>query len=118
MFAPCPAAPNCVSSDARDPRHAIAPFVLKASAEDAWARVRAGILALPRTRLVTDDGTHLQAECRTLLGFIDDLEIELRSDENLLAVRSASRSGYYDFGANRRRLETLRSLLQKQGLIP
>jgi len=117
MFAPCPAAPNCVSSDARDPRHAIAPFVLESAAEDSWPRIRAGILALPRTTLVVDDTTYLHAECRSLLGFTDDLEIQLRPDENLLAVRSASRIGYYDFGVNRRRIETLRRLLQKRGLI-
>ncbi len=117
MFAPCPAAPNCVSSDAQDPRHAIAPFILKSAAKDSWPRIRAEILALPRTTLVVDDPTYLHVECRSLLGFTDDLEIQLRPDENLLAVRSASRIGYYDFGVNRRRIETLRRLLQKRGLI-
>ena len=117
MFAPCPTAPNCVSSDARDPRHAIAPFVPKSSPDDTWPQVRAAILALPRTRLVVDDKTHLHAECRSVVGFIDDLEIQLRPGENVLAVRSASRSGYYDFGVNRRRLERLRGLLQERGLI-
>lgn len=117
MFAPCPAAPNCVSSDARDPRHAIAPFVPQSTAAETWPRLRAEILALPRTTLVLDDETHLRAECRSLLGFTDDLEIELRRDENLLAVRSAARLGYYDFGVNRRRIETLRRLLQARGLI-
>ncbi len=117
MFAPCPASPNCVSSDARDPRHAIAPFVPNSPVEETWSQLRAAILALPRTTLVVDDKTYLHAECRSLLGFTDDLEILRRPGENTLAVRSASRSGYYDFGVNRRRIETLRGLLQKRGLI-
>ncbi len=117
MFAPCPAAPNCVSSDARDPRHAIAPFIPKSPAEETWPEIRAAILALPRTRLVVDDESYLHAECRSLLGFTDDLEIQRRPGENAIAVRSAARSGYYDFGVNRRRVETLRGLLQKRGLI-
>ncbi len=118
MFAPCPASPNCVSSDARDPRHAIAPFLLKSSQNSIWPEIRTAVLTLPRTRLVVDDEHYLRAECRSaVLGFIDDLEIQLRPGEDFLGVRSASRSGYYDFGVNRRRVETLRSLLRNRGLI-
>ncbi len=118
MFAPCPASPNCVSSDARDRRHAIAPFVPKSSPNDVWPEIRAAIVNLPRTKLVVDEKNYLRVECRSaVLGFTDDLEIQLRPGENVLAVRSASRSGYYDFGVNRRRIETLRGLLQSRGLI-
>lgn len=118
MFAPCPDSPNCVSSDARDSRHAIAPFVAKGSAEKIWPQIRAAILEQPRTRLVAEESNYLHAECRSaVLKFADDLELQLRPEKNLLAVRSASRSGYYDFGVNRRRVEKLRTLLQKRGLI-
>lgn len=118
MFAACPASPNCVSSDARDARHAIAPFVPTPSSPDLWREIRTAILNLPRTKLVLDEKNYLHAECRTAyLGFTDDLEIQLRPRENVVAVRSASRSGYYDFGANRRRIEALRVLLQKRRLI-
>lgn len=118
MFAPCPDSPNCVSSDARDSRHAISPFVLKSSQNNVWPEIRAAVRGLPRTRVVVDGENYLHAECRSgLLGFVDDLEIQLRPGEGLLAVRSASRSGYYDFGVNRRRVETLRSLLQNRGPI-
>ena len=33
---PCPDAPNCVSTEAVDERHKIAPFKLKMSLVDAW----------------------------------------------------------------------------------
>lgn len=118
MFAPCPASPNCVSSDARDGRHAIAPFILKSAAPDIWAKVRSAVLSLPRTSVMVDEKNYLLVACRSaVLGFTDDLEIQLRPGEVALAVRSASRKGYYDFGVNRRRLETLRDLLQKRGVI-
>ncbi len=118
MFAPCPASPNCVSSDARDAQHAIAPFVLKSAAPDIWPEVRSAVLSFPRTKLAVDEKNYLHAACRSaVLGFTDDLEIQLRPGENALAMRSASRKGYYDFGVNRRRLETLRDLLQKRGVI-
>ena len=38
-LAPCPTTPNCVSSDATDERHRVAPFRLKMSPEDAWQEV-------------------------------------------------------------------------------
>ncbi|MDQ3415019.1 MAG: DUF1499 domain-containing protein [Verrucomicrobiota bacterium] len=118
MFAPCPASPNCVSNDAQDSRHRIAPFVLMSSHNNIWPEIRAAVLTLPRTRVIVDEENYLHAECRSaVLGFADDLEIQFRPKEGLIAVRSASRKGYYDFGVNRRRAETLRGLLQNRGLI-
>ncbi len=42
--------------------------------------------------------------------FVDDLE--LRIEGNALLVRSESRTGYSDFGVNRKRAEQLRALLR------
>ena len=47
------------------------------------------------------------------LKFEDDL-IFLFSKDGRVDVKSASRVGYYDFGANRKRVEKLRQLLQAQ----
>ncbi|MCW8859553.1 MAG: DUF1499 domain-containing protein, partial [Deltaproteobacteria bacterium] len=33
---PCPASPNCVSTDATDARHQIAPFKIKGPAAETW----------------------------------------------------------------------------------
>lgn len=117
-FAPCPDSPNCVSSDARDKRHAIAPLLLRTQTGDEWRQIRSGVLSLPRTKLLSERTNYLHAECRSVLfGFVDDLEVQLRPEQGILAVRSASRTGYYDFGANRRRVEKLRSLLLERGLL-
>jgi uncharacterized protein (DUF1499 family) len=73
---------------------------------------------MPRTRIVRETADYLHAECRsTLFGFIDDLELNLRPTEGIIAVRSASRLGYSDFGANRRRIERLRASLIIQGVL-
>ena len=40
--------------------------------------------------------------------FVDDLEFYLDRLEKKIHVRSASRVGKYDFGANRRRVEAIR----------
>lgn len=112
-LAPCPSAPRCVSSNARDPSHRIDPLVLEADPETAWRAAVSAVAAMPRTSVVARTDDYLHAECRSaVFGFVDDLELHLRADENIIAVRSASRLGYYDFGVNRRRVETLRKQMR------
>jgi uncharacterized protein (DUF1499 family) len=80
--------------------------------------VRAAVAALPRTRIVADTETHLHAECKSAwFGFVDDLELALRSELGIIAVRSASRVGYFDLGVNRRRIESIRAGLAAQGMV-
>jgi len=115
---PCPATPNCVSSDSRDAGHQVPPYTLKSSAAEAWSVARRLIVELPRTRIVTEHPDYLHAECSSaLFGFVDDLELHLRPADRLIAIRSASRSGYSDFGVNRQRVEDLRAALIKQGVV-
>ena len=52
-----------------------------------------------------------------MLRFVDDVEFNLRPEAGIIAVRSASRVGYYDFGANRSRVEKLRGQLHARGVI-
>lgn len=109
-------AANCVSTEATNGRHAVAPFLLART--DAWPVIRAAVLALPRTRIIEEGADFLRVECRTILfRFVDDLVVRLRPDRNDLAIRSASRLGHYDFGVNRRRVESLRHRLEARGAI-
>ncbi len=111
-LAPCPSSPNCVSSDAADAAHQIPPLAFTVSAPDAWQSARAAVAALPRTEIVTATSDYLHAECRSaLFGFVDDLELQLRPGQAIIAVRSASRLGYSDLGVNRRRVERIRAAL-------
>lgn len=67
---------------------------------------------------MTQSDAYLHAECRSaLFGFVDDLELQLRTGDRLVAVRSASRLGYYDFGVNRRRIEHLRAILTQNNIL-
>jgi len=112
VFANCPSTPNCVSSDSKDKKHSIPAYPLKASATDAWEATKAQVLKIPRTTIVKETADYLHAECRSaVFGFVDDLELHLREDQNLIAVRSAARLGYSDFGVNRQRVEDLRASL-------
>ena len=114
----CPASPNCVSSDAADGAHAVAPLQLIVAPPDGWRAVRTVLDSMPRTKIVSSTDDYLHAECSSaVFGFVDDLELHLRPGENLIAVRSAARLGYSDFGVNRKRVESLRALLKGQGAI-
>ncbi len=117
-LAPCPSSPNCVSSDTDEPSHRVEPLRLTGAPDDAWRVVGEVLAETPRTRVVTATGDYLHAECRSaLFGFVDDLELHLRPDDSVIAVRSASRLGYSDMGVNRRRVEALRSALSERGVV-
>lgn len=119
-FAPCPSTPNCVSSDASasDAQHHISPLQLDATQKEIWQIIRETVIEMPRTRIIDETADYLHAECTSaLLGFVDDLELHHRTDETLIAIRSASRLGSSDFGVNRKRVETLRDLLINRGIV-
>ena len=114
----CPGSPNCVSSEAADPKHRVEPFRLKGDPAETWAAVLRRVAAMPRTDIVSADDHYIRAECKSrLFRFVDDLELVLTSAGKTARVRSASRSGYYDFGVNRKRVEFLRQGLLADGLI-
>jgi uncharacterized protein (DUF1499 family) len=117
-LAPCPPSPNCMSSDDSDAAHRVAPFQLVFPPEQAWPAVHAAVAGSPRTKIIAQTDNYLHAECSSaVFGFVDDLELHLRPEQNLIAVRSAARLGRSDLGVNRRRVENLRLLLRQQGLV-
>lgn len=118
LFA-CPDSPNCVSSDAQDEKHHIAPLTFSIPVAEAWQALKEQLAQLPRTVVVTEKPGYLHVECRSaLFGFVDDLEFQLRAAQGTIAVRSAAQSGYYDFGVNRQRIEELRAALLQAGFSP
>jgi uncharacterized protein (DUF1499 family) len=103
---PCPDSPNCVSSFATDETHAIEP--LAASLAD----VERVLLEFDDTNIVSSEGNYLYAEFTTrIMGYVDDVEFLYDRNNGVTHVRSASRLGYSDLGANRNRIERIRSAL-------
>jgi uncharacterized protein (DUF1499 family) len=112
-LAPCPASPNCVSTQAADERHAIAPLRYRKSRAEAKEGLKAAIRSLPRTALVEEDESYLHYEFTSLLlRFVDDVEFLFDDETKTVHFRSASRTGYGDFGVNRARMEQIRALVQ------
>jgi uncharacterized protein (DUF1499 family) len=104
----CLGSPNCVSSQSDDPDRTIAPFEFSGSAEAAFMRLRQILEKRSDTRITISTPTYLKVEFTTLLGFKDDGEFYLDTKKGVIECRSESRSGYWDLGKNRRRLEDIR----------
>jgi uncharacterized protein (DUF1499 family) len=114
----CPESPNCVSTEALDNRHKIDKFHLKGDFSKSWLEIQRVVAALPRSIVVEADGTYLHATFKSrVFRFIDDLELFLNPSNGIISIRSAARTGYWDFGVNRRRVEQLRHKLQNRDLI-
>ncbi|MFT5831041.1 MAG: hypothetical protein ACI9D0_001630 [Bacteroidia bacterium] len=106
---PCPSSPNCVCSEGEDP--SIAPLTYTGNGQAAFQSLIELIEAQPRVELVTVEQTYAHAVFRTpLMRFRDDLEVRLDEPNTVIHVRSASRVGHSDMGANRKRVEALRVL--------
>lgn len=112
-LAPCPSSSNCISTQARDESHAVTPFRYRKSRAEAKEALKDVIRSLPRTKLVEEDESYLHYEFTSLLlRFVDDVEFFFDDETKTIHFRSASRTGYDDFGVNRRRMEEIRLLIE------
>lgn len=112
-LAPCPDRPNCVSSLSTADEQRVEPFVWGGA--DSMQQIAAAIGELPRTRIIEQKPLYLYAEFESrLFGFVDDVEFMTNAEGQPIQVRSASRKGYSDMGANRERVEILRQLYKKK----
>jgi len=94
--------PNAVCSEADTPEpDQVEPI------QGTLAEVRAAVEALGGT-IVTESEDYVAATFASkLFRFLDD--VELRRDGGQVQIRSASRVGYSDMGANRKRVEAIRA---------
>jgi uncharacterized protein (DUF1499 family) len=112
---PCPGSPNCVSSQAPDASHRVDPIPIVDDPAASWSRLVKVIGKMKGARIVEEGDGYLHAEFRSaLFGFVDDVEFRMDSAGTRIDLRSASRKGYYDFGANRRRVEEIRARFSRE----
>ena len=112
---PCPSSPNCVSTQAQDESHSIAPFRYRTSRAEAKEALKEVIRSLPRMRLIEEDEAYLHYESTSLLfRFVDDIELLFDDQAKIIHFRSASRTGYGDLGVNRKRMEQIRALIEQR----
>ena len=107
VLAPCPASPNCVSSQADDEKHRITPLTFSGNPDNALARLKRVLGRRSDTTIIEERPDYLRVELRTTL-FVDDGEFLLDRTQSVIQLRSASRLGYSDLGKNRSRMEEIR----------
>ena len=113
-FSPCPDSPNCVSTQSTDKARLIEPLHYAGSLADARQKLIDILENTKRVRLLKVETDYIHAEFRSIIfHFIDDVELYFPPDQSIIHVKSASRKGYFDFGANRRRVERLRAAFEK-----
>lgn len=115
LLPPCPDSPNCVSSQARD-SHGIEPFTFTGDGKAALGRLGEILAGRSDTQLIKADAGAILVEFHTMLGFVDDGIFVLDEMAKMIQVRSAARTGYWDLGKNRRRLEEIRTEFQEGGV--
>lgn len=110
-FAPCPDRDNCVSSQAADAAHHIDPIEAHGAPEVVMVDLTSAIENMFGGKVVSIRENYLHAEFTSrVFRFVDDLECFYNQEAGFIEVRSASRIGYSDLNANRKRVEKLRQL--------
>ena len=62
----------------------------------------------PRLKIIEKDNKYVHALVKSrIMKYIDDLEVKFSPEEGTIQIKSASRSGIYDLGVNKRRVETI-----------
>jgi len=109
---PCPVSTNCVCSEYPDKPYYVNALVIQGRADEAWSKA---VLAVKQSggEIVRQSDDYLAARYTSrFFRFIDDLELRLDPVAGMIHVRSSSRVGRSDFGANARRIENLRKYYQ------
>lgn len=112
----CPAKPNCVSSQANDPQHHIAPLLGTGTPAQVQAQLLRVLGEIDRSKVVVVQDDYISAEITSrIFRFVDDVAFYFPatgSTETVVQVRSASRLGHSDLGVNRERVELIRDRLK------
>ena len=116
-FFPCPKKHICVSTQANenDEKHYINPILYEESKKEAMDKIIKAVNSKKRTKILeqTDEYLHFLFVTGTLK-FKDDVEFYFDDLNKKIHFRSQSRIGGYDWGTNRRRMESIRKLYEKQ----
>jgi len=106
----CPSSPNCVSSRATDDKHGIAAIADTDGLR--WPTLADKLSNMVGAKLVANQDDYIWVEFTTpIMGFVDDVEFLNDPESGQISIRSASRVGYSDMGANRKRIEVIRNAL-------
>ncbi|MGH8539453.1 MAG: DUF1499 domain-containing protein, partial [Stenotrophobium sp.] len=108
----CESGPHCVSSETLDSERYVKPITYNGSRAAAQEAMGTVIVGMKGAKIVTYEPGYIHAEFTSpMMHYVDDLELVF-PDEKEIQVRSSSRIGYYDFDANRERVEAIRKAFE------
>ena len=109
QLAPCDGGPHCVSSLSTDPDRHVDPLTYTGARAAARQHLEKVVSAMDGAKIVEQTPDYIHATYTSkVFGFVDDVEFVLPAGSHKIQLRSSSRIGYYDFGVNRDRVETIR----------
>lgn len=102
---PCPASPNCVVSEDFPGKNIDPIDIHGAEPGSAWTSLKEAVIATGGN-IQKDDGSYLWATFTSpVFRFVDDFEARLDAQNQVIHLRSASRVGHGDMGANKKRVD-------------
>jgi len=102
---------NCVSTIDLTSYHRISPIPIEESSERVKEKIHVALAHFDQTEVKEETPKYIHAVFSTkFLKFKDDVEFYIDEYNHLLHIRSASRLGYYDFKANRKRIDRFKHL--------
>jgi uncharacterized protein (DUF1499 family) len=100
--------PNCVCSEFEESPSYVEPLKILGPPKNYWERAKR-IIREMGGKIELEDDSYLWATFSTrIFRFIDDLELRIDEENEVIHIRSGSRVGYSDLGANRKRIEVFR----------
>ncbi len=107
-----PAKPNNVTSYEAGAYPKMEPIPYSGDRATAKTKLLNIINAMPRTKIVKNDGDYIHATFTSrIFRFVDD--VEFLFEDNAIQFRSASRTGYSDLGANQKRMEEIQEKFKR-----
>ena len=113
-LAGCPDSPNCAQSEyPADASHYVAPIKISGNPLTVWKRLQDAVHETGG-RILVKENLYIAATYTTdLIKFVDDVELRVDVLGGEIHVRSASRVGYGDLGANAKRVEAIRAAFSR-----
>ena len=107
----CPKSPNCFASQVGSKNWKKKPLLFNGTLEVSIEKLLDLLDAMPGATHVSSDRKMIQYTFQTKVGkFIDDVHFSVDEKNKRFHFRSASRKGYSDMGANKRRMKKIRRL--------
>lgn len=112
QLSPCPASPNCINSEyADDSAHYIEAITYQNRPVEDIIQLVQQTIAMSGGQITEHKEHYIAATYTTrLFRFVDNVEFRIDPQQQQVHIRSASRQGHSDLGANRKRAQRIKQI--------